>query len=84
MFKSKDIIESNHMIKRKLKIYRQNNTMTSLTSQVEALASLPTENINNIKKEADSKTKPKNVTFQLSLQHIDRDSTKWRATPRHI
>ena len=24
------------------------------------------------------------VTFQLSPHHIDRDSTKWRATPRHI
>ena len=58
--------------------------MTPLTSQVEALASPPTEKINNIREEADSKIKPKNVTFQLSPQHIDKDSTKWRATPRHI
>ena len=83
-FKSKDIIEYNHKIKRKLEIYRKNNTRTPLTSQFEALASPPTENINNIKEEADSKSKPKNITFQLSPQHIDRDSTKWRATPRHI
>ena len=84
MFNSKDIIESNHTIKKKLEIYQQNNTRTPLTSQVQALSSPPTEYINNIKEEADSKSKPKNVIFQLSQQHIDRDSTKWTATPRHI
>ena len=78
------MIEYNHTIKRKLEIYQQNNTRTSLTSQVDALASPPTENINNIKEESDSKSKPKNVTFQLYPQHIDRYSTKWQATPRHI
>ena len=72
------------MIKRKLEIYQQNSTRTPLTSQVEALAFPPTENRNNIREGADSKSKPKNVTFQLYPQHIDRDSTKWRATPRHI
>ena len=82
-FKSKSIIESNHTIRRKLKIYKKNNTRTPFTSQVEALASPPTENINNIKEEPDSKIKPKNVTFQLSPQHIERDSTKWQATPHH-
>ena len=72
------------MIKRIVKIYRQNNTRTPLTSQVEALDIPPNENINNIREEADTETKPINVTFQLSPHHIDRDSTKWRATPRHI
>ena len=72
------------MIKRKFEIYRQNSAMTPLTSQVEALASSPTEKINNIREEADSKIKLKNVTFQLSPQHINRDSTEWGATPRHI
>ena len=83
-FKSKDIIESNHTIERKLEIYRQNNNRTPLTSQVEALTFPPTKNINNIREEADSKSKPTNVTFQLYPQNIDRNSTKWQATPRHI
>ena len=83
-FKSKDTIESNHTIKRKLEIYRRNNTTTPLTGQVEALASPPTENINNIREEADSKSKPTKVTFQISPQHINRDITKWQATPRNV
>ena len=83
-FKSKYIIESNHMIESKLDIYQQNNTRTLITSQVEALAFPPNENINNIREEADSSSNPKNVKFQISPQHIDRDSTNWRATLRHI
>ena len=53
-FKSKNIIESNHTIKRILEIYRQNSTRTPLTSQVEALDIPPNENINNIRDEADT------------------------------
>ena len=78
--KSKNIIESNHTIKRILEIYGQNNTRTPLTSQVEALDIPQDENINNIREEAGSERKPKNVTLRLSPQHIDRDSTKWRYT----
>ena len=48
-FKSKDIIESNHTIERKLQNYGQNSNRTPLTSQVEALATPPNENINNIR-----------------------------------
>ena len=62
-FKSKNIIESNHTIKRILEIYRQNNTRTPLTSQVEALDIALNENINNIREEADSESKPTNLTF---------------------
>ena len=75
-FKSKNIIESNHTIKRILEIYRQNNTRNLLTSQVEALGFPPNENINNIREEADTEIKPINVTFQISPHNIDRDSTK--------
>ena len=52
-FKSKDIIEYNHMIEIKLEIYQHNNTRTPLTIQVESLAIPPNENINNIREEAD-------------------------------
>ena len=62
-FKSKNIIEFNHTIKRIFEIYRQNNTRTPLTSQVEALDIPPNENINNIREEADSESKPTNLTF---------------------
>ena len=62
-FKSKNIIGSNHTIKRILEIYRQNNTRNPLTSQVEALDIPPNENINNIREEADSESKPTNLTF---------------------
>ena len=51
-FKSKNIIESNHMIRRILEIYRQNNTRTPLTSKVEALDIPPNENINNKREES--------------------------------
>ena len=63
------------MIKRLLEIYRQNNTRTPLTSQVEAIYIPPNENINNIIEEADLESQTKNVTFQLSPNHIDRDNT---------
>ena len=63
IFKSKNIVESNHTIKRILEIYRQNNTRTPLTSQVEALDIPLNENINNIREEADSESKPTNLTF---------------------
>ena len=53
-FKSKNIIESNHTIKRILEICRQNNSRTPLTSQVEALEIPTNENINNIREEADT------------------------------
>ena len=52
-FKGKNIIEYNHKIKRILEIYRQNNTRTPLTSQVEALYIPPNERINNIIEKAD-------------------------------
>ena len=53
-FKNKNIIESNHMIKRILEIYQQNNTRTPLTSQVEAIDITPNKNINNIREDEDS------------------------------
>ena len=83
-FKSKNIIESNRTIKRILEICRQNNTRTPLTSQVVALDIPSDKNINNILNEADTERESINVTLQLSPHHINRYSTKWRATPRHI